>query len=161
VPHILPSSSLLPFFCLPSFGLGWGCIMRLPDIPHRVGEKGGARGHRGKAGCHISYILLCCILLACIWAGAVAAGRGGGPRGKAGCCVELYGYGALLYTINIAFCLFASELGLLRLELYVRLRESAAGGECVEKAPNQPTSEGQSAANKLLVKQGTNQPRSG
>jgi len=152
----LPSSSLLPFFCLPSFGLGWGCIMRLPDIPHRVGEKGGARGQRGKAGCHVSYILLCCILLACIWAGAVAAGRGGGPRGKAGCRVELYlyGYGALLYIISIAFCLFASELGLLRLELYVRVRESAAGGECVEKAPNQATSEGQSAANKAPTNQG-------
>jgi len=48
VPHILPSSSLLPFFCLPSFDLGWGCIMRLPDIPHRVGEKGGA--HADNAG---------------------------------------------------------------------------------------------------------------
>jgi len=101
----------------------------------------------------VPYILLCCILLACIWAGAVAAGRGGGPRGKAGCRVELYGYGALLY-ISIAFCLFASELGLLRLELYVRVRESAAGGECVEKPPNQPTSAGQSAANKAPTNQG-------
>jgi len=32
-PHVLPSSSLLPFYCLPSFGLGWGTT-REGRVPH-------------------------------------------------------------------------------------------------------------------------------
>jgi len=82
VLHILPSSSFLPFFCLPSFGLGWGCIKRLPDIPHRVGEKGGARGQRGKAGCHIFYSVAFCLLASGL--GLLRLGEEGDHAGRLG-----------------------------------------------------------------------------
>jgi len=84
VPHILPSSSLLPFFCLPSFGLGWGCIMRLPDISHRVGEKGG--GHADNAGrpggCHIFYSVAFCLLASGL--GLLRLGDEGDHAGRLG-----------------------------------------------------------------------------
>jgi len=58
----------------------------------------------------VPYILLCCILLACIWGGAVAAGRGTTREGWVPRMVMVPSY------ISIAFCLLlASELGLLRL----------------------------------------------
>jgi len=149
VPHVLPSSSLLPFFCLPSFGLRWGCIMRLPDIPHIVWERrGGARGQRGKAGCRIFYSVAFCLLASGL--GLLRLGAEGDHAGRLGAA---YGYGALIYKyciLHFACCLPLSWgcCG------YVRVRESAAGGECDEKAPSQPTSEGQSAANKAPTNQG-------
>jgi len=99
----------------------------------------------------VPYILLCCILLACISAGAVAAGRaaGGDHAGRLGAA---YGYGVLFYIYVLHFACLPLSWDCCSYSIYVRV--NAAGGGCDEKAPNQPTSEGQSAANKAPTNQG-------
>jgi len=66
--------------------------LRLPDIPHRVGEKGGARGQCGKARCRICYSVAFCLLASGL--GLLRLGEEGDHAGRLGAA---YGYGALLY----------------------------------------------------------------
>jgi len=99
----------------------------------------------------VPYILLfysVAFLLLASGLGLLRLGEEGDHAGRLGAA---YGYMAPSYiSISIAFCLFLPlSWGCCG---YVRVRES--GGECDGKAPNQPTSEGQSAANKAPTNQG-------
>ena len=96
-PHILPSSSLLPFFCLPSFGLGWGCLTYLISCGRKGGGDADNAGRRGAV-----YFTL--LHFACLHLGWGCCGGEGDHAGRLGAA---YGYGALLYKycILLAACL--------------------------------------------------------